>query len=471
MNWNANAPTDKTTFTHQHEITNIYINMKIQKTDIDKLNATLTITVEPQDYEEKVAKQLKDIRHRANIPGFRPGMVPAGLVKKMYGKSVLADEVNKALSEGIYKFITEQKLNVLGDPMPNEDKTPSVDWDNQDTFEFYFDIALAPEFDAKLTEKDTLTYYDITVTDEMVQRQVEGYQSRFGSYDSVEDYKDGDMLRGTLTEQAENGRVIDNQVMSPAYIQNAEQKALFDGAKKGDTIVFNPKKAYENEAELASMLKVSKEEAAQIESDFAFQIENITRHIDAELNQELFDKVYGAGAVADEAGFREKVKAEIAANRKEDSDYKFGLDAKAAIMKKMEGLEFPDEFLKNWVVKTNKDMTEQKVEEDYPKMLEELKWQLAKDQLAEAYEVKVDEKDVTEYAKNITRMQFMQYGLSNVADEMLEQYSQEMLKDENQVRGIYNRVQEVKIYEALKGKVKLVHKEVALDEFSKLFEK
>ena len=226
-----------------------------------------------------------------------------------------------------------------------------------------------------------------------------------------------------------------------------------------------------NEAELASMLKVTKEEAAQIESDFTFQIENITRHVDAELNQDLFDKVYGEGTVADETAFRAKVKDEIAANRKEDSDYKFGLDAKAAILKKMEGLEFPDEFLKNWVVKTNKDMTEQKVEEDYPKMLEDLKWQLAKDQLAEAFEIKVEEKDIADYAKNITRMQFMQYGLTNVADDMLEEYSKEMLKDEKQIRGIYNRVEEVKIYEALKDKVKLVHKEIALDEFSKLFEK
>ncbi|MBR1928936.1 MAG: trigger factor [Paludibacteraceae bacterium] len=445
--------------------------MQVTKTDIDQLNAKLSIVIEPQDYEEKVQKELKDIRRKANVPGFRPGMVPTSLVKKMYGKAVLGEQVNNAINEGIYNFVKEQKLNILGEPLPNDTETPAIDWDVDTTFTFVFDIAIAPEIDVKLNGKNKLTYYDIQVSEEQVNNQIESYAYRFGEYKQVEEYQGNDMLRGKLVENKENGVVKENAVLSPEYMQDEDQKKLFEGAKKGDIITFNPKKAYNSEVEVSSMLSIKKEEVAGLADEFTFEIQSITRHEKADVNEALFAKVYGEGKVSDEADFRNRIKEEIKGNFKQDADYKFGLDAKAAIMKKMEKVEFPEAFLKRWLLQQNEQkMTEEQVEKEFPKMIEELKWHLAKDQLAEAYEIKVEKADVEAYAKEMTRMQFLQYGLSNISDEMLTQYAQETLKKEDQVRGIAERVAENKIYEALKGIVKLETKEISYEDFGKLFE-
>lgn len=443
--------------------------MQITKTDAKDLMAKITMVIEPADYAESVEKELKTIRQRANVPGFRPGKVPAGLVKKMYGKSVLAEQINKMIGEKLYDYIREQKLNILGEPLSNEEETPELDFDSQDTFTFVFDIALAPEFNAKLTASNKLTWYDVTVSDEMVENQVKGYAERYGTYESPETVELGDILRGNLVEQAEGGKQVENQVLSLDYMKKAEQKK-FIGAKKGDVITFNPKKAFESEAELSSLLKITKEEAAELKNDFTFELTSITRHKAAAIDQALFDKVYGEGKVADEAAFRDRVKSEIKANMDEDAKYKFGLDVKAAVMKKMEKVEFPEEFLKRWLKTANKELTDEQIQNDWEQTLDGLRWQLAKDQLAEQFEIKVEQADVHNYAKEIARMQFLQYGMSNVEDEYLERWAADMLKDENQVRGIYERCLENKIYDALKGVVKLETKAISHEDFRKLFE-
>lgn len=442
--------------------------MQITKTDIDQLNAKLTLVVEPADYEEKVAKELKTIRQRASIPGFRPGKVPASLIQKQYGKAVLAEELNKVIGELLYGYIKEQNLNILGEPLSNDEETPDLDFDNQTSFTFVFDIAIAPEFNCKLDGKNKVTYYDVEVSDEMVENQVKGYAERFGSYESAEDVQEGDMVRGNLVEQAENGKTIENQVLSIDYMKKTEQKK-FKGAKKGDIITFDPKKAFENEAELTSLLKMTKEEVAALKSTFTFEVTDITRHKAAAIDQALFDKVYGEGAVADEAAFRAKVQSEIKANMDEDAKYKFGLDCKAAVMKKMEKVQFPEEFLKRWLKTANKELSDEQIEKDWAQTLDQLRWQLAKDQLAEHFQVKVEPADVQNYAKEVARMQFLQYGMSHVEDQYLEQFAADMLKDENQTRGIYERVQENKIYEALKAVVKLEEKKISHEDFGKLF--
>ena len=442
--------------------------MQITKTDIDQLNAKLTLVVEPQDYEEKVEKELRTIRQRANIPGFRPGKVPASLIKKQYGKAVLAEEINKVIGELLYDYIHEQKLNILGEPLSNEEDTPELDFDNQTSFTFVFDIALAPEFNAKLTAQNKLTQYEIEVTDEMVDNQVKAYAERFGSYESPETAEENDMLRGDLLEQAENGKKIESQVLTPAYM-SAAQKKLFIGAKVGDVITFNPKKAFKNEAELTSLLRMTKEEVDGMKSDFTFTVIGINRHTASPVDASLFDKVYGEGNIKDEAAFRAKIREEIQANMDEDAKYKFGLDAKAAVMKKMEKVVFPEPFLKRWLKVANKDLTDEQIEKDWDKTLDQLRWQLAKDQLAEQFDIKVEADEVRAYAKEVARMQFMQYGLSHVEDQYLESYAQDMLKDENQTRGLYDRVQENKIYAALKDVVKIEEKKISQEDFGKLF--
>ena len=359
--------------------------MKIEQSELKDLKAVVTLTVEAADYQEEVAKQLKEVRHKAQMPGFRPGMVPAGLVKKMYGKGILADVLNKKVGEGLQKHIEDNKLQILGEPLPN-DEQGQIDLDHEETFTFAFDIAVAPEFDAKLNGKNKLPEYTIEPTDEMVNKQVEAYTNRFGEY---------------IPEDKEKGT-------------KAEVKPCA---------------------------------------------------VDAE----LFAKVYGPDAPKDEAGFRAKVKEDIVRSLAEESKYRFGIDAKEAIMKKMEKVEFPVDFLKRWVLATNEKMTQEELDKDFDKMLDELKWQLAKDQLMKEYNVNVEKEEVEDFAKRIAKMQFMQYGLMNVDDAMLANYAQEMLKNENQLRGIVERLVEDKLFEALKGVAKIEPKTISQEDFDKLF--
>lgn len=443
--------------------------MKIEQSELKDLQAVVTLTIEPADYQDEVQKQLKQVRQKAQIPGFRPGMVPLGLVKKMYGKGVLADVLNKLVGENLQKHIEDNKIAILGDPMPNNELTPNIDMDEQDTFTFAFDIAVAPEFDAKLTGKNKLTEYKIEVTDEMVQRQAESYAARYGEYVEVDAAKEGDILRGTLTEQKEGGIVKENAILNPQYMQDKKQQKLFAKVKKGDVVTFNPMKAYGSEVEVSSMLSITKEQAEGLESDFTFEIQSITRHEAAKIDGELFAKVYGENAPKDEAEFRARIKAEIEQNMAEDSKYKFGLDAKAAILKKMEKVAFPEAFLRRWVLATNDKMTEEQLDKDFPQMLEELKWHLAKDQLLKAFGIEIQKEDVEAYAKEVARMQFMQYGMMHVEDKYLESFAQDMLKKEDQLRGIVERVAENKIYDALRGVAKIEEKAISHEEFGKLF--
>ena len=441
--------------------------MKIEQSELKDQTAVVTLTIEPADYQDEVAKQLKQVRQKAQMPGFRPGMVPAGLVKKMYGKGILADVLNKQVGEGLQKHIEDHNLQILGEPLPSEN-SPKIDLDNEDTFTFLFDIAVAPEFDAKLTGKNKLTEYIIDVTDEMVNNQVKSYAERFGEYTQADEVAEGDIVKG-LAKQVDGDIVKENAVLNPAYMKQKTQQKKFIGAKKGDVVTFNPTKAFDSEVEVSSLLGINKEQAKDLKSDFTFEIQEITRHTTAAIDAELFAKVYGADAPKDEAAFRARVKAEIEANMAEDSKYKFGLDAKEAIMKKMEKLEFPVDFLKRWVLATNEKMTAEELEKDFDKMLEELKWHLAKDQLMKEYKVDVQKEDVEAYAKEVARMQFMQYGLMHIDDQYLTNYANEMLKQENQLRGIVERVAENKIYEALKGVAKIEQKKISHEDFGKLF--
>ena len=418
---------------------------------------------------------LKTYHQKANIPGFRKGMVPMSLIKKQFGKSVTAEEVDRLMQEKVNEYIRENKVNMLGMPLPNEEKMPVIDFDTQENFEFVFDIALAPEFKAEITENDTLDYYTITVSDEMVQSQVDMYAQRASKYDKVNDYQDRDMVKGLLAQLDEEGNTleggiqVEGAVMMPSYMKNEEQKAIFNGAKVNDVLVFNPNTAFEgNEAELSSLLKIKKDEVAEMKSNFSFQIEEITRAIPAELNQELFDQVFGEGAVKSEEEFRGKIKEGISAQFVADSDYKFLLDVRTYLMGKVGKLEFPDALLKKIMLLNNQEKGEAFVEENYDKSIEELTWHLIKEQLVAANQIKVEQEDVLNMAKENTRMQFAQYGMMNLPEEMLENYAKDMLKKQENVEGLVNRAVEVKLAAALKNKAALNNKEVTVEEFNNL---
>lgn len=450
--------------------------MNILFENVDKVSALLTIQMEKADYEEKVNASLKNFRKKANLPGFRPGQVPMGLLKKRFGKEVLAEEVNKLLGEKLYGYIKDNNINMLGEPLPNEERQKQIDFETMETFEFVFDIALAPEFKAELTGDDTIDYYTIDVDDEMVNKQIDMYRQRGGSYNKVDAYQEKDMVKGLLVELDENGSTkedgiqVEGAVMLPDYMKNDEEKAKFAGCKVNDVLVFNPSKAYDgHDVEISSLLKIKKEEAAGMTSDFSFQVEEITRFTPAELGQELFDQVMGEGAVKSEEEFRAKVKESLAAQFVNDSDYKFMLDVRSYLMNKVGKLEYPDALLKRVMRLNNADKDEKFVEENYDKSIEELTWHLIKEQLVKAYEIKVDQSDLMEAAKEMTRMQFAQYGMANVPDEVLENYAKEQLKKKEQVDGLVNRTVEQKLGQAAKAVVKLNGKTVSLDEFNKMF--
>ena len=448
--------------------------MNISLENVDKVSAVLTVKIEKADYQEKVEKALKSLRQKVNMPGFRKGMVPMSLVKKQYGISVLAEEIDKLLQEKVFEYIRENKVNMLGTPLPKEN---AVDFAAAEDFEFAFDIALAPEFNVEVSNADTVDYYNIDVTDEMVDQQVKMYTQRTAKYDKVEEYQDGDMLKGLIAELDENnntkegGIQVEGAVMMPSYMKNDDQKAIFNGVKINTVVTFNPSVAFDgNEAEIASLLKVKKEQVAELKGNFSFQVEEITRMIPGELNQELFDQVLGEGVASNEEEFRGKVKESIAKQFEADSDYKFLIDVRNYLANKVGKLEFPDALLKRIMLENNKEKGEEFVAENYEKSLEELTWHLIKEKLVEANDIKVEQSDIANMAKEATRAQFAQYGMINVPEELLENYSKEMLKKRESVEALVNRAVEAKLSEALKGQVSLNNKTVSVEEFNKMFQ-
>lgn len=453
--------------------------MNISFENADKINGLLTLTIEKDDYQPEVDKILKDYRKKANIPGFRPGQAPMGLIKRQYGTAVKVDAVNKLLGDKIYEYIRENKIQMLGEPMPNTEKQPELDFEKGENFEFVFDIAVAPEFKIELSDKDSVDYYNIEVDDKLVDQQVDMFASRAGHYEKVEEYDaaQNDMLKGDMREldaegnTKEGGIVVESAVLMPSYIKVDEQKALFDGAKLGNIITFNPKKAYpDSDVEVSSLLKIEKDQAANMTSDFTYQITEISRFTKAELNQELFDQVYGEGAVADEKAFREKIAEGIKLQLQGDQDYKFLVDVRAYAESKVGELQFPTELLKKIMLNNNKDKGEKFVDDNFDASIKELKWHLIKEQLVAATAIKVEDADVKAVAKLAARAQFAQYGMNNIPEEYLEKYADDMLKDRKNIDSLVDRAVDMKLTAALKGVVKLNEKTVSLDEFNKLFQ-
>ncbi len=452
--------------------------MNISKENIEGLTSVIKVTVNKDDYESKVSDVLKDYRKKVNMPGFRPGKVPMGLVKKMYGKAILVDEVNKLISESISKFISDEKLELLGEPLPS-DNQEVIDFDNQEDFEFFFDIAEAPEFELSLNKKDKIIYNKIAVTDEMLEQQMKSITSRFGKQESIEQPTETAVIKGDLVQldkdgnELEDGIKAEDAVMSMSVVKDEDIKKQLMEVKVGETIVFNPRKAFPDDTELSYLLKIEKEEAANVDSDFKLTIKEITDFKDAELTQDIFDQVYGKDVVKSEEEFKAKVKQELEDQLAMDSDYLFFLDAKKKLVKKFKE-ELPEEFLKRWIKATNRDndkLTPEKIDEEMPLFIEDLKWQLIKNKLINDNEIKLEDNDVLDHAKKSARMQFAQYGLNNVPDEHIENYAHDMLKNEEQQRQIIDGAMHDKLISFIKEAVKLEEKEVTRDEFNKLIEK
>ena len=442
--------------------------MNITFENADKVNGLMTITVEENDFKENVEKTLKDYRKKANVPGFRPGQVPMGMIKRMYGNAVKMDAINRVVGQEMYKYVQENKIQMLGEPLPHEGNE-AVDIEQPAPYTFQFDLAVAPEINVKLSGHDKIDYLTIDVDDKLIDQQVRMYASRAGQYQKADDYQNNDMLKGDLRELGkEDGIVLSEAVVMPTYIKDEDQKKLFEGSKLGDIITFNPRKAYQSDAELASFLKVDKADLGFHTGDFTYQITEISRFVPAEVNQELFDQVYGKDAVKDEKEFRERVAEEIKAQLQQNSDWKFLQDLRAHCEKKAGKLEWPDALLKRIMKQNNQDKGDDYVEKNYEGSIKELTWHLIKEQLVAAQEIKINDDEVKTAAREAARAQFAQYGMSNVPDEYLDNYAQDMLKKEENVQGFVDRAIDQKLIEAYKKVVKLNEKTVSLDEFNKL---
>ncbi|SCM58920.1 trigger factor [Petrimonas mucosa] len=450
--------------------------MKVTLNKTDNVNGIIAIELEKNDYQENVDKSLNQFRQRANIPGFRPGRVPKGIIQKMYGKSILADEINKLVSNELYNYIKDNGLNILGEPLPNEEEQKTIDFDKDENFEFKFDIALAPEFELPLNKRDSLTYYNVKVEDDLLDKQIDAYKQNYGTYKQVEsEVADTDLIKGKITEidngePKENLIEVENGMIMPSYIKDEEIRKQFVGAKVGDTIVFSPAKAYDNNAvEIASLLQISEEDVAHVNSDFSFEIREVTRYEEATMNQELFDKVLGEGVVSTEEEFRTKIAELLSSQFKPAADSLFMKAARELVLKKMKGVEFPDAFLKRWLLVANEKNSPETIEEDYPKICDDLKFHLSKEKIVKDQQIKVEKEEMEAFAAEVARSQFAQYGMSNVPADVLENYVKRMLEDQNTVRNMYDQLIENKVMEWLKQTVKVNEKEILSKDFEKLF--
>ena len=450
--------------------------MNIKFESADKINGLMTVTIEQADYQEAVDKKLKEYRKKAQVPGFRPGMVPMGLIKKQYGTAVKVDEVNRILGEKLYEYIRENKIQMLGEPLPNQEKQQPQDLAGDGPFEFVFDIAVAPEFKAELTAKDKINYYTIKVDDKLIDDQVQMYASQAGEFVEAQEWSGNDTLKGDLRQLDAEGNTLEGGITTeggmimPSYIKGEDERKKFEGAKPGDIITFNPKKAYpDNDAEVAAMLKVQKDDVKDVESDFSFQVTEIRHFQPAAVDEKLFERVFGEG-VKDEADFRQRIADGLKAQLAGNSDYKFLLDVREYVENKVGDLQFPEALLKRVMLQNNQDKGEDFVEKNFEASIKELKWHLIKEQLVAAAQVKVEDADLKAVAKEAIRAQFAQYGMSNVPEDVLDNYAEEQLKKRENIDSFVDRAVDMKLTQALKGIVKLVEKEVTLDEFNKMMQ-
>lgn len=450
--------------------------MNVSLINNDSVRGLIKLEIVKSDYEAAVEKSLRSFRQKANVPGFRKGMVPMGMVKKMYGKQALLEEVNRLVSDNLFKYIRENNLNILGEPLASEAEPSALDFDKDEDFVFNFDVALAPEININMSKEDTLPYYEVKIDDDMLNKQVEAYTANFGTYEAGEEVEEKDLVKGTVAElengtPKEGGVVVENAVLMPMYIKDEAEKAKFIGSKVNTVVVFNPNKAYEGaEAEIASFLHVEKEKVAELTGDFSFEIKEISRHKNAELNQELFDKVFGESVVTSEEEFRNKIREALAEQFTPQCDFKFLSDAREVLVKKAGELKFADDILKRWLLVANEKNTAENIENDYPHIIEDLTYHLIKESLVKANGLKVQDADIEEFAKRVAKAQFAQYGMLSVPEDALENYAKEMLKNKQTLQNILDRAVEEKLAAWLKEQVTIDKKEVTADEFAKMFE-
>lgn len=448
--------------------------MNITKENINDLNAVIKIYIEKTDYEQAVNNSIKEYRHKASIPGFRQGKVPVNFIKKRFGIAILIDEVNKLLSHSLSEYLVNEKLNILGEPLPNEEQQKNIKWDTDENFEFVFDIAPTPEVKITLDKNDRFEYYNVAVSEEMLDQQIDMVASQFGKNIPVEETKENCSVRGNFVQLDENGNEMENGIqpkgvyMALELVKNEDVKNAFIGRKIGDFLVFDPVKALDNRHDVGHMLNIKHNEIENLNSDFKFTITEILQYEKAELNEELFKKLYGEETeVKTIEDFRNRIKKEISTNLKHSSEYKFGIDIREKLIEKT-ALTLPEIFLKRWLGIVNKGITAEQIENEFEYFIKDLKWQLIKDSIITDNDLKVTQEEILDFAKQLVSTRYNQYGVYDLPDEKLNAFVNTILDKKEEIEQIVKKIFENKIFAIVKEKVEIIEKEVSQKEFNEL---
>jgi len=444
--------------------------MDIIKEQVDSLNAVVKIQLTPEDYQVQVEKSLKEYAKKVSLPGFRPGKVPSGMVKKMHGKSILIEEVNKILSTSLQNYISENKIEILGNPLPKESDVAKIDWDNQKNMEFSYDLGLAPQFSIDVDSNHQFENYLIKIEDKIIQTQIDGFTKRYGKVSVPSESGADDLIHADFVELDAAGNVVEAGIRKSSSImintvKDEETKNKLIGLKIGDRLVVDPKKLSENEVDLAAMLGVNKENLSDISSKFELTIKELSHLKPAEINEELFDKVFGEGKVKTEEEFKEKIKTELQSQYNEITEGKLLNDVADYLIENLK-ITLPDDFLKKWMVAVSeKPITMDEISKEYDNYSKGLRWQLIENKIIKENDIKVSTDDIKEYAAKSLKGYYSRYGIWNVNPAELDAMVGNMLKDKEEIKRLYERVYDLKILDVFKKQFKLKSRELTFDEY------
>ena len=453
--------------------------MKISVEKVDELNGIIQVDIKKDDYTERVDKALRDLRKKINLPGFRKGNIPMTVMIQRYGKSVIVEEVHKLLSEKLTDYIADNELKLFGEPLTSKTKQNVANWEIPDDFTFFFDIANIPAIDVEIDNTISSLMYKITPDEKIINDYIKNYQHKFGEYKETDTIEDNYLVYGEFIQvnnenkAVENGITVKEALILPRYIQDEAVKNNFLKLAKGKTLIFNPFQAINNETELSNLFKIDKEKVKELDTDFSFTINKITNFEPAEINPTLFEKVYGKDTVKDETEFREKIQEEVEHNLTYEADHQFKIDLKKTILEKFP-IDLPEEFLKRWLIETAEDkdkITNEVLEKDFPAFSENLKWSIILDTLSKKLDIEISEEEINEAAKLYTRQQLFQYGLYQITDEQVAEYSKEILKNKNEVNKIIEGIRESKVVDQAKTLITITNEKISLENFNKLSEK
>lgn len=444
--------------------------MDITQEKVDDLNAIIKITIAPEDYSPRVEKALKDQAKKANLPGFRKGMVPVAHIKKMYGKSILVEEINNTLNETLSKHLTDNKVEILGQPLPVMDDSKEFKWDNTDVFEFKYELGLAPKVDIEISSKDKFTKYNVKADTETLEARIKNIRKSYGKMTNPEVAIEGDVLYADLVQLSPDGEIFEGGISSTGSIRLdlvTDKKVLKSlvGLKKDAVVELDLQKAFDNnETVIAKLLNIGEEDAKDLKSKFQVTVKNVNRLEEADLNQEFFDKVFGPGVVSDEAGFKAKITEEIESMFKQDADRKLQNDMYTQLTEQTK-MQLPEEFLRKWLKATNEKLSDEELEQGFGDFAKNLKWTLIENKIITDNEIKIEYKDVFETAKERLDAQFRMYSPQAMPEEQLAQYTATFLQEKENANRIFEEVKALKVFDYIQSTATLIEKEIDYNKF------